>query len=124
MASIPFSCCGLSFARPILSPHELARAEGDTVRPRASSRRVSKMMPSFLPHVRWRASTEKVLAWWHKHVHNLAVLSAPSLVLDASWNYSNISGIEHAALATDAEFHSALEHPHDLLVRMRMRSSM
>jgi hypothetical protein len=32
------------------------------------------------------------------------------------------ASFEHAALLVDAEFHPALEHPHELRVRMRMSS--
>jgi hypothetical protein len=46
------------------------------------------------------------------------------LVLDAAGDRGDAAGFEHAAFLVDAEFHPALDHPHELLVWMRMGSHM
>jgi hypothetical protein len=45
-------------------------------------------------------------------------------VLDASWNHGNVTGINHAPLGGNAGFALSFDHPHDLLVRMRMCRSV
>src|SRR5262249_33181150 len=87
---------------------------------------ISKILslPLLLAQPRRPAAGQKILARRYEYVDHLGILVAPALVIDAAGDCGDAASFEHAPFLGDAEFHSALEYPHELLVWMRMGSHM
>ena len=59
-----------------------------------------------------------------EEIDHLGVFAEPCLVLRTSRNDHDVALTSDLLFAADAKFHLALEHPHDLLIRVIVRPDM
>src|SRR6266511_783323 len=76
---------------------------------------------SAFAHIGGFAAEQEVLARRREEIAHLAVFAEPSLVLRTSRNDHDVTWAADPLFAAEAEFHFALEHPHDLLICVTVR---
>ena len=66
------------------------------------------------------ARRQKVLTHGREEIDHLGILRKIGFVLNTAWDHRNIAGLHCSLLVTNAKIHCAFDHPHKLLMRMRV----